>query len=257
MILLASILLEPKRWQPGRPSSIRVSDWSTRAIEAGFDGWELFQNHYRQADATERQKLETTPPRVRVFNTYESFEDAGQPGLRDAIDHAVRLGAEGIKFNVGNEPARAPDYRACIERVARKLPANVRLLCECHAGTLLEDPGLVVEFAAGWTVWPFDVIIHPFLLEPDEIARWGQWFGNRIRHAHVQMRDRRNEQRVLALDDDAPRARDCLAALAAINFAGTFSIEFASPTGTADDEPEKLFAAARRDFDFLRAHWRG
>ena len=58
MFYLASILLEPNRWKPGRPPSIRVSEWSARAAAAGFDGWELWENHYRLAEPDEQRRLE-------------------------------------------------------------------------------------------------------------------------------------------------------------------------------------------------------
>jgi len=255
MICLASIALEPNRWKPGRPPSIRVSEWSARAAAAGFDGWELFENHYRLAAPDERGRLEAGSPPVRIFNTYEPFDDADRPSLRAALDAAGRLGAVGIKFNVGNDPACAGAYRECIEQAAARLPEATRLFCECHPGTVLETPDRLRDFTAGWSVWPFDLIVHPFLAEPDAIGPWSAVAGPHLRHAHVQMRARGDAQRFLQLEDDAPRARECLAALAEHGFRGTFSIEFTAPTGRADDEPAALLAAARRDLEFLRTHW--
>ena len=252
MFLLASILLEPNRWKPGRPPSIRVSDWSARAAAAGFDGWELFENHYRKADAAERKRIEQGPLPVRIFNTYEPFDDATRPELQEVADCARRLGAEGIKFNVGSDPAWRENWRAAIDA----FPAGPRLLCECHPGTALETPDAAAAFARLWPTVPFDVIIHPFLLGPEGIVRWLRLLGPRVRHAHVQMRDPADARRFVALADDAPQARECLAALAAGGFRGTFSLEFAAPTGGVVDEPEALFAAARRDLEFLREHVR-
>ena len=252
MFYLASILLEPNRWKPGRPPSIRVSDWSARAAAAGFDGWELFENHYRKADAAERRRLEQGPLPVRVFNTYEPFDDVTRPELNEVADCARRLNAGGIKFNVGHDPAWRETWRAAIDA----FPAGPRLLCECHLGTALETPEATAGFAGLWPATPFDVIIHPFLLGPEGIARWLRLLGTRVRHAHVQMRARHDAQQFLALADDAPRARECLAALTAGGFAGSFALEFAAPTGGAADEPEALFSAARRDLDFLREHVR-
>lgn len=251
MFYLASILLEPNRWQPGRPPSIRVSDWSARAAAAGFDGWELFENHYRKADAAERKRLEQGPLPVRIFNTYEPFDDATRPELTEAADCARRLGAAGIKFNVGNDPAWRENWRAAIN----VFPAGPRLLCECHPGTALETPEAAADFVALWPDAPFDVIIHPFLLGPAGTARWLQLLGPRVRHAHVQMRDPADTRRFVALADDAPLARECLAALAAGGFCGTFSLEFAASTGRAGDEPAVLFTAAVRDLEFLRTRW--
>jgi len=251
MFLLASILLEPNRWKPGRPPSIRVSDWSARAAAAGFDGWELFENHYRRADEAEQRRLEQGPLPVRIFNTYESFEDAARPELREVAECVRQLAVAGIKFNVGNDPARRGGCRAAIAA----FPSGARLLCECHPGTMLETPEAAADFVAAWPAAPFDVIIHPFLLGPEAISRWLRLLGPRVRHAHVQMRAWQDARQFLALSDDAARARECLAALAAGGFRGTFALEFAAPTGRTDDQPEVLFAAAVRDLDFLRTHW--
>lgn len=191
---------------------------------------------------------------MRIFNSYASFDAATESDVeRSAVAVAAcRLGASAIKFNVGNDPARRDAYRAAIDAFS----VGARLLCECHPGTLLETPEAAAEFVALWPDAPFDVIIHPFLLGPEQITRWMSLFGRRVRHAHVQMRARGDERRFIALADDAGRARECLVVLAEGGFRGAFSLEFAKPTGRADDEPEALFAAACRDLDFLRAHWR-
>lgn len=252
MFYLASILLEPNRWKPGRPPSIHVSEWSARAATAGFDGWELWENHYRLAESDEQRRLEQGPLPVRIFNTYEVFDDPVRPGLGEVAACARRLGAAGIKFNVGSDPARRDAHRAAIDA----FPTGVRLLCECHPGTALETPEAAAEFVALWPNAPFDVIVHPFLIGPEGIARWLELLGGRVRHMHIQMRDRTDSRRVLALADDAPRARECLAALKDGDFSGTFTFEFAAPTGGPDDEPGKLFAAACRDLEFLRTHWK-
>lgn len=254
MFYLASILLEPNRWKPGRPPSIRVSDWSARAAAAGFAGWELFENHYRRADDAERERLERSELPVEILNSYAAFDAGADSGVeRSAVAVAARrLGASGVKFNVGNDPRQRDAYRAAID----SFPSGARLLCECHPGTLLEAPEAAAEFAAFWPDAPFDAIVHPFLLGPERVARWLQVIGARVRHAHVQMRARADERKFIALSDEATRARECLAALAEGGFRGTFSLEFAAPTSRGDDEPEALFAAARRDLDFLCAHWR-
>lgn len=130
------------------------------------------------------------------------------------------------------------------------------MLCKCHLGTSLETPGALHDLIAGTTDWPFDIIVHPFLITPEQILDWGRVAGPHLRHAHVQMRGPDGPNHFISLADDAPRARDCLAALAATGFTGSFSFEFAAPTRRAEETPEALFAASRRDLDFLREHWR-
>ncbi len=254
--LLASILLEPARWRPGRPPTLRVSEWSDRVAAAGFDGWELFENHYRKASPAEQAALAASALPVRVLNTYESFAESDNNSHQEALTVALRLGASGIKFNVSRERSRWPEERKAIDAARQLLGPAARLLCECHPGTSLETPGALQDFIASATDWPFDIIVHPFLITPEQILDWGLVAGPHLRHAHVQMRGPDGPNHFISLADDAPRARDCLAALAATGFAGSFSLEFAAPTGRADETPETLFAAARRDLDFLREHWR-
>ncbi len=256
-IHLASILLEPSRWMSGRVPSLRVSEWSERAARAGFEGWELFESHYVLASEAERSALQSGPLAVRVFNSYAVFDDAGESERANACAAARALRVGAMKFNVGNMPAHAAEYRRAIAASAATLGDDARLWCECHSGTLFEQPERLVDFGAHGREWPFDVIIHPFLLGPEEIVRWGRLLGPRIRHAHVQMRAREDSRRFLQLADDAARARECLAALREAGFAGSFSLEFAAPTGRRDDEPESLFAAACRDLEFLRQEWTG
>jgi sugar phosphate isomerase/epimerase len=259
-IYLASIALEPNRWRPGRIPSMRASAWSERARAAGFDGWELFENHYVLAPPEERDALRSSAAAlpVRVFNSYAAFDDTGSASRVAAAEAVRALDAPAMKFNVGNDPAQLDESLRAIEATAKQLGENARLWCECHPDTWFEEPERLIDAATkhDWSTWPFDVIIHPFLFGPEKIVQWGRLLGPRLRHAHVQMRAHHDPTRFLQLADDAPRARECLTALALIGFEGSFSIEFTSPTSTPDDAPEKLFLAACRDLEFLREEWR-
>jgi sugar phosphate isomerase/epimerase len=254
-IYLASVLLEPNRWKPKKLPSFAVSEWSARAAAAGFDGWELWENHYLHAKKNEQHALREGPLPVTVFNTYASFASEGADARRSALEATATLAARSIKFNVGNDPARMADYRTVVAATAAATSA--RLWCECHPGTQLEDPERAAQFFNTWpeSDVPCDAIVHPFLLSPEAIARWHWHLGSRLRHAHVQMRAKNDSRRFLALADDAPRVRECLAALRESGYTGSFTIEFTAPTGTANDRPPELFDAARRDLEFLREHW--
>jgi sugar phosphate isomerase/epimerase len=253
-ILLASILLEPWRWRPQRPVSVTVSAWSPLAAAAGFSGWELFENHHRNADAAERGRLEDGMLPVVVLNTYEPFNDAARPELAELAARVRRLGAKAIKFNLGAERAAWPAERACITTFAEQVyPA--RLWCECHPGTSVEKPEALREFASGWQECPFDVIVHPLLLEPAEIGHWGRLLGSRIVHAHVQLRAADDANRFVALTDRADYVEARLHALAAAGFRGSFSLEFSEATARENETPEQAFVAAVRDRDYLMSRW--
>ena len=254
-VYLGSILLEPNRWKKHLPPVCRASEWSVRAREAGFDGWELWGNHFLKSGESERDALADGALAVGIFNSYASFAADGAEDRAGAIFATQAVGARAMKFNVGNDQARLAEYRASINDTVRDLSAGVRLLCECHPGTWFEDPGRVAQARDDW--WegrlPFGVIIHPFLLQPEEIVRWGSLLGASVRHAHVQLRAVDDPARFLALGDDPGRVGDCLAAMREIGFAGTYTLEFARATRTERDLPGILFDEAVEDLRFLRS----
>jgi sugar phosphate isomerase/epimerase len=253
-IFLGSILLEPNRWTPARAPSVRISEWSERAAAAGFDGWELWENHYVCVDPQERAALRNGALPVRVFNSYAGF---GAP------DSAVAAGSfavlaelpsvSAVKFNVGNNPDHIDRYRASIASVRATLHDGVRLWCECHPGTLLEDPSRLEDFVGHATTWPFDVIIHPFLLTPEAIIRWGKILGGRIKHAHLQMRDAKDPRRFISLAEEPGRVGEYLAALREIGFNGSYTLEFVQSVGTLHDIAATLFEDSVNDLLFLRS----
>jgi sugar phosphate isomerase/epimerase len=256
-IFLGSILLEPNRWKPGRPPSLRISEWSARAVAAGFDGWELWENHYLLADAQERAALREGVCPIRVLNSYADFGVIDQRSAAGAFAALRELpSVTAVKFNVGNEARHIDRYRAAINAVCAILPAGVRLLCECHPGTLLEDPSRLHDFVASDGTWPFDVIVHPFLLTPEKIIRWGKVIGEHIKHAHLQMRDIKDPRRFVALADEPGRASECIAALDEICFAGSYTMEFARHADSSNDVPSVLFEDSVRDLSFLRSKLR-
>ena len=59
-IYISSVLLEKNRWGTRVPS-LKVSDWSQRMFDAGFDGIELWENHLLLADAAEREAVLAGP----------------------------------------------------------------------------------------------------------------------------------------------------------------------------------------------------
>ena len=81
-IYLGSICLEPNRWSPGKLPSYRVSDWLQRIDGAGFDGIELWENHFLLADATEKSALAAAAP-LAIYNSY-ALPDSGSAEARAA-----------------------------------------------------------------------------------------------------------------------------------------------------------------------------
>ena len=247
-VYLGTVLLEANRWAAQRSPGFRVSDWLARADGAGFDGVELWENHAVLADARERAALRAAPLPVSVFNSYVPFDEAGAPARAATATMVRDLGARAVKFNVGNDPARLAGELAEARRWGEQMP-DVRLLCECHSGTSLEDPATAAAALAGFP--DIDIIVHPFSGAhlPDWLAR----FGGRVRHAHVQVVDA--QWRRWRLRDQPVLVRERLAMLRDAGFDGSFTIEFTAGVGAVTEDRDALFAAACEDLVFLKEEW--
>lgn len=255
-LFLASIALEPNRWKKpsGRVPSLRVSEWSPRARAAGFHGWELWEEHYFGASEVERAALAETVLPVTVFNTY------ARPGIDSlerlqAVVEAARFlgpGIRGIKFNLGK--AEDGPLRLQVEAAARwgeLFPKGIRLLCECHPGTLLEDPALAAEAFREWPEERFGAILHPMNSDPDYLDTWFRALGGRILHLHWQARDA--NRKVVLLKDLRTRLEAVRESLREKAFAGTHSIEFVKGLGEPGESVSGLFEAAADDGRILLA----
>lgn len=245
VIYLGTVLLEANRWAKDRTPTYRVSEWLERIAAAGFDGIELWENHATLADSAELSALHGSTVPVRIFNSYVPL-DAGGENARRGVAGLVRdLKAGAIKFNVSNSAETMESELRAVREWAALMP-GVDLLCECHPGTVLEDPADASRALAGYP--EIGVIVHPFSC-PD-LAAWFKHLGPRIRHAHVQMRD--PEWRWLRLRDQAALVHERLAIMRGVGYAGSFTVEFTAGVGVAPEDREALFAAACDDLAFLR-----
>ena len=261
-IYLGSVLLEPNRWTKDKTPTIRVSEWIGRARSAGFDGIELWENHYRRAIGgnEERQALQVSGF-VAIFNTYTGFgpEDSEKRLQTSEAIRALGPRVTGVKFNVSrtaSEPARLAAECRTARDWGRQLPAQVRLLCECHPGTPLETPAAAAPvFAGEWAdTTRFAAIVHPFIYDvPESLRAWAESIGaSRIAHIHVQVCT--PEDRRVRLDQRPAQVRQTLRLLkeAGVRDA-SWTLEFTEGTGTPDgDVPERLWENALRDLAFLR-----
>lgn len=255
-IYLGSILLEPNRWKAGKEPSFRLSEWIPRIREAGFDGIELWENHYLKADEREQAALRALAGYFTVFNTYAGFDtEERMRKEREIAASAIRtLKSEAVKFNVGAKAERQANYLRVTKEWAGTLPASVRLLCECHGGTVLETP----EGAArAFTEWPetarYQVIVHAFSTPPKVLAEWMTRLGPHVTHVHVQVRDANDG--LLRLDRRPKEIKEALRILKDHGFSGSFTLEFTEGTSTPTDRPDALFANALLDLAYLREQW--
>lgn len=252
MIFLGTVALEPNRWG-SRKSSLSVPDFSGRAREAGFEGLELWEDHFLQATVEEAERMNRDLP-VAVFNSYAPFTRETQEKRDRATESIRRLGAWGAKWNVGNEPEKRGEYLDMAEAWVRQLPPEFRFLCECHPGTLLEEAGAARSFLDELSARVADrgvhvgAIWHPFNLPEASLGPVWEQLGGYLDHAHVQPR---LENVVVSLAEPAIRARDRIKKIRDLGYLGTWTIEFVPGTRQPGENPEALFTAACREREIL------
>lgn len=248
-IYLSSVLLEKNRWRSREPS-FKVSDWSRRIADAGFDGIELWENHLLLADSAERDAVLAGPSPVAILNTYCGFDDAGAAARAASAGLARFLDVPGVKFNFGNEAAQIPAYLDNLLAWRDQLPAGCRLLCECHPGTVLEAADKAVAILAP-VRGEVEIIVHAMGGGSDaSVQSWLDAFGPAVTHIHVAGSGIPGE-RYSALNE-LPHAPRRIEMLKGKGFSGTWSVEFCKGVAAPPEDMAELLAAATRDLDYLR-----
>lgn len=245
--LIGSVCLERNRWG-SRVPSFAVSDWLPRLKADGFDGVELWQFHYTAADDAERERLAQASTMLPIYNSYIGFDDAAADARAETTAIVTRLGATGIKYNLGGDREALDSYRRNLLAWESTLPASCRLLCECHPGSVLEDPVEAAAFFAGLDPERFGVIVHVGNADADSVTRWFDAHGSRIQHLHVQLRS-------ADLDPATPAGKSVLDACLRVakdhGFAGSATLEFTRGIGR-DEDIEALYANACADMRACR-----
>jgi sugar phosphate isomerase/epimerase len=236
-VYIASVLLEKNRWGSRTPS-FKVSDWSLRFAEGGFDGIELWENHLLLADPAEREAVRNGPLPVKVLNTYCAFDAAGRDGRSASAELARYLDVPAVKFNFGNAREKIPEYIDNLASWIDELPAGCRLLCECHPDTVLEEPGRTARILSAFH-GRVEIIVHAFSGGDDVLRQWLEQFGSAVTHVHAVLREK----------NLVPHRIDILKKA---GFSGTWSIEFCEGVGLPTEEMDTLLAAAERDLHYLR-----
>lgn len=141
------------------------------------------------------------------------------------------LGADFIKYNYSlrdfdSEPGYTrKDYEEQTDtllRFAELLPANVKLLCECHANTLMEKPEIAGEVFKHLDE-RFGAIIH---LSPERALAEGcfRCYGERICHIHTAYRSK--EKRFELLESADALLRVNMQYFKKCRFYGSATVEF-------------------------------
>jgi sugar phosphate isomerase/epimerase len=250
-VYLATVALERNRWGSREPS-LRVSDWIERIARDGFDGIELWANHFLAADDDERSRLIERAARVAVFNTYAGFGDSPADAAHrdDAVAAVALLRAGAVKFNLGPNPAQLDTYRRNLLMWSAQLPEACVLLCECHPGTVMENADIATAFLAELDPARFGAISH-VTGDADRLAHWATTLGPRMQHLHLQLRSPEDDP---ATPAGQRRLNACVSVLDAHGFRGGASVEFTRGIGR-DEQIETLYANARADMMAYRAAW--
>jgi sugar phosphate isomerase/epimerase len=246
LLLLGTVAIEPNRWgtvDPARRATIDVADWLDDIAGIGFEGVELWDGHANDAVAAHRLP-------VPIFNSYASLDDRGAEARDAAARWAERLGAHAIKFNVGSDPTAASQYAERVADWSSRVADDVVLLCECHAGTIAEDPSVAAHVLdASGRPDRVGAIVHTHE-DDDSLRHRFDSYGDRIRHVHVNLLDHGRMPRLRDVQDRLAHSLDLLAAL---GFHGTWTLEFVHGLLTEADRPAALLEQAADDFAVLRA----
>lgn len=244
---LGTIVLEPNRWfgvTQERWATTRISEWLDPIAAAGFDGIELWEAHFRDADGAEQQAILDHPLPVSVYNTYVAFDDEDDAQRLAAADQVVRTGATKVKWNTGPErdDAFLDAYAARLARWAAVLP-GVELVCECHDGSAMDDPVAAARVLSAGS----NALFHTH--DDVEVIRAKfDAYGDRITHVHVNHLSTGSP----TLAEIRPELIEKIALVRDLGFAGTWTLEFVHGTGGADDRPDVMFARAVDDLAVLR-----
>jgi sugar phosphate isomerase/epimerase len=227
--------------------SFEVSPWIPRFKEDGFDGIELWEFHYTLASEEERERLVDASGDIPIYNSYVGFEDADAPARHVAIEAIKRLGVRGVKYNLGKDVAKLGEYRRNLLAWESQLPDACTLLCECHFGTVVEDPETIAAFFADLPSERFGVILH---LDPGaEMQSWFNALGPRIRHVHVQMRRPDGDP---AVPENVPAIQKAYADIVKNDFQGAITMEFSRGIGQ-EENIEEIYANVCADLAFARS----
>jgi len=248
-IYIGTILLELSRWASPKTATYRVSEWLDRFQEAGFDGMELWEYHATLAPPEELGLLEASKFPVSVYNTYCSFDDASESDRRQAAEMIERFGAGGVKYNVGRESARRDEYIRNVRKWDASLPENCRLLCECHGGTIVQEPSDAAKFFDDLGL-DSQIIVHCFMQDLGRLKEWFSALGASVAHAHVQMQGENG--RNARLSKNPAHVKEALHIMREEGYRGSFTLEFTEGTRAPDENMEDLWQAALSDLHFLR-----
>ncbi len=247
-IYLGSVSMERNRWAPGRTPTFNVSDFIDKAKADGFSGIELWEYHYTLASDEEKAKLAAADIPF-FFNTYLSFEEYDEKAYKEIADAITAVKAKAVKFNLGpskNCIADIPHQLENLEKFTAMIPEYTKMLCECHANTIMEVPETAAEIFSKLDKERYGAIIH-LCTESDFADKCYAAYGDRICHMHCQYIPENGDGFAL-MDDGTEYADKFMNHHLGKGYNGTFTIEFVK----FEDTAEAHYANVLEDLKYLK-----
>ncbi|MCD8482531.1 MAG: hypothetical protein LR015_07635 [Verrucomicrobia bacterium] len=252
---LGSVLLEKNRWRRNEPPQLTLSQFTHKLLAAGFNELELWEFHYLKAHQEEQRSLCEGPLAFPIFNTYAEFRRGAEYADRlEQVRAAVlALGSKEIKFNVPKEPELLEDALAIASDWIETFPQGIRLLCECHPGTALEEPDVAARVIPSLPQSRFGTIAHVMASPTAAVRTWFEALGNSLSHIHIQTRD--DTKKFCLAADRKEWAQEAIGVLQEFGFKGSITCEFTKGCATPEETPDELLAAAVADRNYLQNLW--
>lgn len=247
-IYLGSIALEKNRWSNGKVPTYKVSEYVQKAENDGFDGIELWENHFMLADGEEKKRLAVSGCEF-IFNTYLNLKNGVTDEMKKVAEAINSLNVSAVKYNFSTteEIKTREEFNAQKETLVRfseLIPKEIKLLCECHKWTLAENPRCAAELFCGLDS-RFGAIIH-LVTPPKEAKECFDFYGDRICHVHSAYPFDNGCYK--ALSESGEILENNFKYFISRGFCGTVTVEFTKDSETADE----YYKNALLDLKYLR-----
>ncbi len=247
-IYLGSIALEKNRWSNGKVPTYKVSEYVKKAADDGFDGVELWENHFMLADNAEKKRLAFADCEY-IFNSYLNLKNGVTDEMKSVAEAISLLNATAVKYNFSStEDVKSTadiDFQTeTLIRFSEMIPKETKLLCECHQWTIAENPLQAASLFCGLDS-RFGAIIH-LVTARDFAEECFNCYGNRICHIHSAYPVEKGCYNALA--ESGEMLGDNLKYFISRGFCGTITVEFTKDAATADE----YYKNAVEDLKYLR-----
>ena len=181
-----------------------------------------------------------------------TFEEGSETAQDRDGEMAARLGARGIKYNIGSDPELRQVYMDQLRAWRSRLPKEIALLCECHPGTIIEEQEAARAFFDEAGLQNHGIIVHA-IMQLEKLPQWLDLFGDEVKHIHLQLRD--DDYKLINYAQNLGKVHETLDLLQSRQFKGSYTLEFTAGIGADGESPDLLYANALKDLAVLREYF--